>query len=175
MTLQFGEFLDDPASLLDSSFMDYDSSNEACSDASSDHSTHHPDGHLTIANTQSIKWGFTHSPTHESRVALFREVIENDQWVWSSPHDGVHIPFLRDRVTIAYQDWKKRFRVVVRARDLHKDIRIGQYLIRLSLDRSHPRQTYITDIHLREPLSRQPLMISAGPNGSTRRPSFGST
>ena len=162
MTLQAGEFLDDPASLLDASFLDYDSNNEH-SDVSSDHSPQHADGHLTIVTEQPSDRVLNRPPRPnaavQARVALFREVIENDQWVWSYPHDAVHIRVLRDRVTIVYRDWKERFRVVVRARDLHKDLRLGPYLVRLVTDCSHPSSTYITDIHLREPLSRPPLMI----------------
>lgn len=161
--LQPGEFLDDPSSLLDDTYLAYDSHEEYGSDASADLSPQHPDGHLTIVTDQPNRRVFNNGPSQsasvQTRVALFRCFVEHDQDVWNTPNTEIHVPVLRDRVTLVYRDFKERFRVVVRARDLREDIYLGPYLVRLTTQYSRQNQLVISDVHLREPLKRPPLMI----------------
>ena len=163
MALEPGEFLDDPASLLDSTFVAYQSSDETFSDTSSDASPTFPDCHLHFITHHRHPHVFLPhqkpppSPQKNS-VALQHHTVENDQYLWSVPLHSVHVPVPRSRLTIVLFDYKERFRIVVPVQKLQEDVVVGPYLVRLSTARSGSTLC-INDVLLREPLHPPPLTI----------------
>ena len=183
MALQLGEFWDDPQSILDPSFLGYDSSNEDDSDGSTDEHdnspdctldiiTHHPQENTWFLNQPTLSHRAQYKPTVRT-IPMKHDTVENDTFIWSVPLDNLCIPVQRPRFTLVLKDYRERFRVKVRQQDLNKELVIGHYLVQLITAPNAPLR--ITDVLLRGPLHHPPLMISVGrhdrplPSGSREK------